>query len=117
MISIGTLDPVTAKEISVQELEALGPDVRVVDVRETSEWESGHIAHAILVPLVTVPERLGVFDGSPNYVVCRSGGRSANACAFLADQGIEVVNVAGGMLAWTGAGFATETGASGTTGG
>ena len=33
-------------------------------------------------------------------MICRSGGRSLRACEFLADRGVEVVNVAGGTLAW-----------------
>ena len=38
--------------------------------------------------------------------------RSTNACRYLAEQGIEVVNVAGGMLAWVDEGFETVTGAA-----
>ncbi len=102
----------TILEISVHDLAALGPDARIIDVREPQEWESGRIAHAELVPLSTVPERLGAFDGSPTYVVCRSGNRSANACRYLVEQGVEAVNVAGGMLAWVDAGFDTVSGAA-----
>jgi rhodanese-related sulfurtransferase len=103
---------VTISEISVHDLAAIGPAARIIDVREPNEWESGHIAHAVLVPLSTVPERLGAFDGSPTYVVCRSGARSANACRYLAEQGIDAVNVAGGMLAWVDGGFDTVSGAA-----
>jgi rhodanese-related sulfurtransferase len=102
---------VTAQEISVQDLAALGPTARIVDVREPDEWAAGHIGHASLVPLATVPGNLDAFDGEPTYVVCRSGGRSGQACEFLRGQGRQVVNVAGGMLAWTAAGFETVTGA------
>jgi rhodanese-related sulfurtransferase len=102
---------VTAQEISVQALAALGPTARIVDVREPDEWAAGHIGHASLVPLATVPGSLEAFDGEPTYVVCRSGGRSGQACEFLRGQGRQVVNVAGGMLAWTEAGFETVTGA------
>ncbi|WP_411556696.1 rhodanese-like domain-containing protein [Pediococcus pentosaceus] len=35
-------------------------------------------------------------------MICRSGARSANACAFLQDKGLNVTNVTGGMLAWKG---------------
>jgi rhodanese-related sulfurtransferase len=97
-------------EISVQELSALGASARVVDVREPDEWAQGHIGHASLVPLATVPGRLDAFDGEPTYVVCRSGGRSAQACDFLRNQGHRVVNVTGGMIAWAAAGFDVVTG-------
>lgn len=104
-------------EISVQELVALGTDARVVDVREPEEWESGHIAHAVHVPLATVPEHTDVFDGDPTYVVCLVGGRSHNACKFL-DQldGRAVVNVVGGMRAWNDAGLDVVQGAAGIAG-
>lgn len=117
MTSVGTLEVVTAAEISVQELAALGTSARIIDVREPDEWDHGHIAHASLIPLATVPGQLDQFDATPTYVVCRSGGRSSQACEFLGRQGIEAVNVAGGMLAWTAAGFDTVAGsASGATG-
>lgn len=109
------------REITVQDLEALGPSARVIDVREPHEWDAGHIVHAELVPLGTVPDRVDAFDGAPTYVVCRSGNRSGKACEFLGAQGRDVVNVAGGMLAWVAAGFPTETGGHtdvpGSTGG
>jgi rhodanese-related sulfurtransferase len=109
---------VTAAEISVQDLSALGASARIVDVREPNEWDEAHIGHASLVPLATVPGNLDKFDGEPTYIVCRSGGRSAQACEFLRGQGHQVVNVAGGMLAWSASGFEVVTGAGpGTTGG
>ena len=101
----------TVVEISVQDLVALGPDARIIDVREPDEWAQGHIGHAALVPLGSVPDNLDAFDGDPTYLVCRSGARSGRACEFLGAQGLEVVNVAGGMIAWADAGFDIATGA------
>ena len=92
-------------EITVEELAALGPDARVVDVREPDEWSDGHIPWAVHVPLATVPDQLVAFDGTPTYVICRVGGRSARACEFAAARDLEVVNVVGGMLAWEQAGL------------
>lgn len=92
-------------EITVEELAALGPDARIVDVREPDEWSDGHIPWAVHVPLATVPEQLAAFDGTPTYVICRVGGRSARACEFAAASDLEVVNVVGGMLAWEQAGL------------
>ena len=93
------------EEISVQDLVALGAAAQIVDVREIDEWTAGHIEHAVHIPLGAVPERLSEFQGSPCYVICRSGGRSTAACELAAGQGHDVVNVAGGMLAWIEAGF------------
>lgn len=107
---MGSLDPMVLSEIDVRELAALGESAVVIDVREPDEWEAAHIAHAAHVPLASVPDQLAEFSGSPTYVICRSGGRSAAACRFAAEQGHDVVNVAGGMLAWQGAGLDVITG-------
>ncbi len=108
----------TVREISVHDLAALGASARVVDVREPDEWVTGHIGHAVAVPLATVPGHVDVFDGDPTYVVCRSGGRSWQACEYLDGQGREVVNVTGGMLAWIAAGYDVTMGTgSGSSGG
>lgn len=95
----------------MHELEALGPDVRLIDVREANEWEAGHVPFAVHVPLGTVPDHLDRFDAEPTYVICRSGGRSAHACEFAGGHGHRAVNVTGGMIAWNGAGFESASGA------
>lgn len=115
---MGSVEHVTVAQISVQDLASIGPSARIIDVREPNEWDDGHIAHATLVPLATVPGNIEQFDGAPTYVVCRSGGRSGQACEFLGEHGVDAVNVVGGMIAWTAAGFDVVTGsAPGTTGG
>jgi len=101
----------------VQDLAALGPTARIIDVREPQEWESGHIPHAEHLPLGAVPDRVHDFDGSPTYLVCRSGNRSGRACEFLDAKGVDVVNVVGGMLAWVEAGFDVELGSGSGAGG
>jgi rhodanese-related sulfurtransferase len=90
-------------EISIDALaEVLSTGARLVDVREVDEYQGGHIPGARLVVLGTVPDHIDAFRGEgPTYVVCRSGARSMRACEFLAEQGIETVNVAGGTMAWT----------------
>lgn len=92
--------------IDIAALAALGPaSVSLFDVRQPDEYEEGHVPGARLVPLADVPDRTGEFptDG-PVYVVCRSGGRSASAVAFLRSAGVDAVNVDGGTLAWIEAG-------------
>lgn len=73
----------------------------LIDVREDSEWALGRAPQAKHIPLGDLPSRLGELpkDG-PVIVVCRSGGRSARAVAFLLDQGYDAINLDGGMLAW-----------------
>lgn len=79
--------------------------VVLLDVREDDEWAAGHAPDAVHVPLAQVPARL---DEIPSdevvHVVCRSGGRSAQATAWLNRNGYDAVNVSGGMGAWLEAG-------------
>lgn len=74
----------------------------LVDVREPSEFAEGHIAEAQLVPLGTVEAGLANVPKDKEIVlVCRSGRRSGEAQARLAQRGYtNVTNVEGGMLAW-----------------
>nr|WP_203645321.1 rhodanese-like domain-containing protein [Streptomyces sp. SID14478] len=81
----------------------------LLDVREDDEWQAGHAAGALHIPMSEFVARIGELteaapqDGRVN-VVCRVGGRSAQVTAYLAQQGIDAVNVAGGMQAWEAAG-------------
>jgi len=103
---------VTISEASVDELEsALQAGARLVDVREPHEYEAGHVPGAVLVPLATVPDSLGEFaDEGPTYVICKSGARSYRVCEFLADQGLEGINIEGGTMAWIISGRTTVPG-------
>ncbi|MEN9646330.1 MAG: hypothetical protein RL238_2999 [Actinomycetota bacterium] len=102
------------REITVAELETvLASGARLVDVRETDEYESGHVPGAVHVALGTVPDRVDAFRGDgPVYVVCRSGARSMKACEYLAQQGVEAVNVAGGTLDWVAGGRSVVMGST-----
>lgn len=93
-------------EVTADELESVVQGgARLIDVREPGEYDEGHVPGAILVPLATVPDRLDAFDADGvTYVICRSGARSMKACQIAADEGLEVVNVAGGTLGWIASG-------------
>ncbi len=86
----------------------------IVNVREPEEFvgELGHIEGALLVPLDSLQRRLPKLAGyvnRPLVVVCRSGARSASACAMLRRAGFAAVsNLSGGMLAWRDAGFSVH---------
>ncbi|MDX2380826.1 MAG: rhodanese-like domain-containing protein [Acidimicrobiia bacterium] len=97
-------------EISVHDVNKLGVLARVVDVREPDEWAGGHIGHAEHIPLAELPDRVDRLDGATIYLVCHSGGRSGRACEYAAGLGYDVVNVTGGMTAWSAAGYDVVTG-------
>lgn len=76
----------------------------VLDVREDDEWAAGHAPGAVHLAMTTLADNLDdVPDGSPIYVICRSGGRSARVTGYLNANGWDAVNVAGGMQSWAAA--------------
>lgn len=86
-------------------------EVQVLDVREPYEWEAGHIAGAVHVPLQSLLARgeSGILDASrPVVAVCRSGNRSELATAMLRARGYEAENMQGGMEEWERDGFPFE---------
>lgn len=94
------------KTISAKEVEKLleeGKNLNIIDVRETVEVASGKIPGAVNIPLGLIEFRMNELDKSKEYImVCRSGGRSANAAQFLDYHGYKVVNMNGGMMSWEG---------------
>ena len=75
---------------------------RPLDVRETDEFDLGHVAGATNVPLGSLVDRLDdVPSGRPLLVYCASGQRSASAASLLELNGVgPVVNLRGGYGAW-----------------
>jgi hydroxyacylglutathione hydrolase len=102
--------PQIGVEDLVRELRAGG--VRVLDVRDRTEWESGHIEsaiHANFKHLSQIGDRLPVTPDEPVAVVCAGGMRSSTACGLLRERGFRrVLNVHGGMDAWIAAGLPVE---------
>jgi rhodanese-related sulfurtransferase len=81
------------------------PDgLHVLDVREDDEWRHGHIEGATHIPLRDLPGRTTDVPAGQTLVVCKVGARSAQAVAYLRQQGHDVVNLDGGMLEWQAAG-------------
>lgn len=77
-------------------------ETQLVDVRQPHEVAAGTLDGAINIPLDHLVERLTELDPTRTTIVfCRSAARSAQAAQFLADSGFDdVVNLAGGMLAY-----------------
>lgn len=86
------------------------PDVMILDVREVSEWNEGHIAGATLMPMGEVPARISEIPTDKTVIVqCRSGNRSNQVTQYLRQQGMtNVHNMSGGILAWEAAGLPVE---------
>lgn len=85
--------------------DPLPEGLAVLDVREDVEWEHGHIDGAVHIPLMDLPQRLDEVPAGQVLVVCKVGGRSAQAAGYLGQQGMDAVNLDGGMVDWARAGL------------
>jgi rhodanese-related sulfurtransferase len=82
-------------------VELLQSGALLLDVREDDEWEAGHAPDASHIRLSEVPDKYeALAKERPIVCVCRAGGRSARAAAFLGEQGFTTYNLDGGMNAW-----------------
>ncbi|MFO7543037.1 MAG: rhodanese-like domain-containing protein [Thiobacillus sp.] len=117
---VGLMDFVRAAkscvtEITTQELMAkmnAKEDFVLIDVRESAEFEHGHINGAHLVPRgiieaaadTSYPKHYPPLSGARDQqviVYCATSGRSAMAAAVLQMMGFRnVLNLAGGMASW-----------------
>jgi hydroxyacylglutathione hydrolase len=79
------------------------PNMVIVDVRKTSEFDKGHIKEALTIPLdeLTDPASMANFDENQNiYIHCAGGYRSVIASSLIKRQGIHNIrNVIGGFKA------------------
>jgi sulfur-carrier protein adenylyltransferase/sulfurtransferase len=91
-------------QLTVKELKArrdAGENVFLLDVREPYEYQIAQIG-GTLIPQNDVPNRLAEIPRDREIIVhCRSGARSQKIAELLKQSGYkDVVNVAGGILAW-----------------
>ena len=98
---------------------ALTSEDFLLDVRENDEWEAGHAEGALHIPMSEFVARYGeLTEAAPQdgkvYVLCRVGGRSAQVANYLIQQGIDAVNVSGGMQAWEATGRPVTDGKGGS---
>jgi rhodanese-related sulfurtransferase len=78
----------------------------LLDVREGWELQTASAKPETLdllhMPMQTIPARLHELDKTrPIACLCHHGGRSMQVASFLLQHGFEVVNVAGGIHAWS----------------
>src|SRR5664279_4221406 len=90
-----------------QALDLVRDGATLLDVRESSEWKSGHAPdaiHAALGNIDQAPRRL--HQGRPIVVMCASGMRSRTAAKHLRGLGFDAASLTGGIGAWQRAGGA-----------
>ena len=93
-------------QITPQEAKSLmdsEKDYVILDVREQSEFDEGHIENAILIPYTEIENRAESELPDKNELIlvyCRSGRRSKIAAQALADMGYSNVKEFGGIIDW-----------------
>ena len=78
----------------------------LLDVREGWEVQTASTQpegmDLLHIPMQTIPARLHELDKTrPIACLCHHGSRSMQVASFLMQHGFEVVNVAGGIHAWS----------------
>jgi rhodanese-related sulfurtransferase len=72
----------------------------IVDVRTPAEFQGGHVAGSINIPLQEIPDHVEALNAMkrPLILCCLSGGRSGQATQFLSAQGFQEVYNGGSWL-------------------
>jgi len=102
----GSVASISVTELK-QRLDSDPDNLVLLDVRNPPEADIAVIPGAVLIPLdriesgEAVEEVRRLAEGKTLYVHCKLGGRSAKALIALARHGINGVNVAGGIDAWS----------------
>ncbi|MCX8204910.1 MAG: rhodanese-like domain-containing protein [Candidatus Nezhaarchaeota archaeon] len=85
----------------------------ILDVRNQSEYDLGHLYDAVLIPVYELKNRIGELQehiNDPIIIYCKAGSRSRIACEILVSHGFtKVYNMLGGILAWIEAGYPIYT--------
>lgn len=88
------------------------PSLLLIDVRERSEWDDGHIEGAVHIPFHEIRARLDQLPAErPVALICGGGTRSVIAASILrAYSRQNITNIEDGMDGWRAAGFPTVAG-------
>ncbi|HEX6458096.1 MAG TPA: MBL fold metallo-hydrolase [Thermoleophilaceae bacterium] len=104
-------DTHSVERIDVRELHERDGSLQVLDVREKTEWDEGHIPDSVHKPYHDIDEMPdGIDPSKPVAVICASGQRSAVGASLLKAHGAgEVIHVVdGGVGTWEKLGFPIE---------
>lgn len=105
--ALGTVAKIDATTLAT---ELPSGKVTVIDVRNRTEWEAGHLPHAMHIPIGYLPRRLAEIPRDrPIVVQCQGGARSAIATSVLQRLGVTGTrDLIGGFQAWERSGGAVE---------
>jgi thioredoxin 1 len=81
-----------------------------VDTREAAVFRRAHLPGAVSIPIEELPTRLAelhMLPGAP-VIYCRSGDKTKEMAEKLANEGMPIAFLEGGLLGWESAGFPLE---------
>ncbi len=109
------IEPFLPRQAGALKPEEVAPllmrrQVVLVDTREQSVFERVHLPQAIHMPIADIENRLAELHMLPAAPVlyCRSGEQTKDLASKLAEQGVPVSFLDGGVLAWEAAGLPVE---------
>lgn len=92
--------------ITMRELDnwiLYGKDMYLVDLRNRGSYDRCHLTGAVNIPFEELEEHLGELPSDcPIVFYCSRGSQSMLACNRLWNQGVQVVNAGGGLMAYRG---------------
>lgn len=100
----GLFTKTKTQSIHVNDLDQLGQNIQLIDIREDYEYANGSHKWAKHVPmnqLLAQPDKYLKKDKT-YYIMCQSGMRSSRTTQALAEKGFNVINVAGGIGSYVG---------------
>jgi len=96
----GGLDAWSAAGLPIASIPLIGAapsgGVRVLDIRQASEFRAGHVPGALNIELGDLPGTLDRLTDVPTVVMCGHGERAMGAASLLAGHGFQQVNVLAG---------------------
>lgn len=98
------------REIVSSELKAridAGEPIEILDIRSDAELVQGVLPQSQHLPMHLIPLKMADLPRDRDVILyCRSGARSYQACAYLAQQGVgNVINLRGGIIDWANKGY------------
>jgi len=108
-LPFGAVPEVAPREL-LQQLGSAAPPL-VLDVRTRSEFEGGHVAGAVNVPVTALAGSIDALNLDPGrrvVAICLTAHRSVPAVRLLHRRGLAALQLAGGMRAWRALGLPEE---------
>jgi rhodanese-related sulfurtransferase len=95
---------ITPAELEILMSQAEEGELDLLDVRSRSEFRSGHISHAVSMPVEELENRYGeLAHGKKLVIYCRTGRRCMKVLPLLAEKGFrDVLILEGGLEHWSG---------------